>query len=139
MLNRSLLFLVFLALSVLACNLGVSAPITPLPELPAVRFQFPANNSRVVEGTDLQIQLVAEDRGIGIARVQLLIDTIPHQEGTPVESSAVPIFAVDMNWLAQGTGNHTLTAIAFRPDGTSSEEETIIVQVVPDDTATTQP
>ena len=35
-----------------------------------------------------------------------------------------------MNWLAEGIGFHSLTAIAYRPDGTASPPTIISVQVV---------
>ena len=54
-------------------------------------------------------------------------------ERGPDISAAVPLFTVNMNWLAQGQGRHTLSAIAYRPDGTSSDVETILVNVLPPD------
>jgi hypothetical protein len=95
-----------------------------------VQFQFPQNNSTIVEGVDLNIDLVAVDPGSGVARVQLLIDDQPHQEGTPEISPEVPTFTVRMNWLAQGVGTHSFTAVAYRLDGTASAPQTIIVEVV---------
>ena len=54
-------------------------------------------------------------------------------EVSPDISAAVPLFTVRMNWLAQGQGRHTLSAIAYRPDGTASDMETILVNVLPPD------
>ena len=119
---------VALLLSLLcACNLTAQSA-TPTPAIPTVSFQFPDNNVSVAEGTDLQIQLLAQD-SIGIAHVELRIDDQMHQDGKPVEAAAVPVFTVDMNWLAKGVGLHSLQATAFRLDGTASTPVLINVNV----------
>lgn len=119
---------VIASLALCACNLVTGQPITPTPAIPTVTFQFPTNNVAVAEGTDLQIQLLAQDT-IGVARVELLIDAQPHQEAHPVDGESVPVFTVDMNWLAEGVGLHALEATAYRMDGTSSRPVLINVNV----------
>lgn len=116
------------------CNLieGTPATVTPAPDLPTVQFIYPANESTIVEGTDFPIDIVASDNGVGIARVQLLVDDEPINERGPDVSAAVPVFTVRMNWLAQGVGRHVLTAWAYRPDGTASDPATILVNVLPE-------
>ena len=114
-----------------ACNLSTEVP-EPTPEriVPTVEFLYPTNGSLVIEGTDVQIELLAQDQhGIGVSRVELLVDDQPHQDGAPVVSSAVTVFTVDMNWLAEGVGLHALSAIAYRPDGTASDMTTISLEV----------
>ncbi len=110
-----------------ACNL-ITQTATPTPSVPTVSFMFPANNVAVVEATDLQIQLLAQDP-VGIARVELNVDGSLHQSATPVEAAAVPVFTVDMNWLAEGVGLHALEAVAYRLDGTASTPTLINVNV----------
>jgi hypothetical protein len=120
-----------------SCNLiaGTLTP-TPLPNIPVIQFQYPANDSTIVEGTDVQIQLLAQDAtGEGVARVELTVDDLPHQEGIPLISSAVPVFTVEMNWLAEGIGLHSMSAIAYRSDGTSSIPATIRLLVIPEEPA----
>lgn len=126
------IILLLLLLGLIACNLASGTP-PPLSErdAPRISFQFPQNGSNVIEGTDLRIDLLAEDANSGVARVTLLVDDLQHQEGGPVENIAVPTFAVTMNWLAQGVGLHSLTAIAYRADGTASDPVVITVQVLP--------
>ncbi len=122
----TLLILFFIS----ACNLQMGTPTPfPTPDLPRITFQAPANNDSFPEGTDLTIALLAEDPGVGIARVELLIDDLPHSEAFPEISGAVPVFTVTMNWLAEGPGYHSLTALAYRPDGTISSPATIIILV----------
>ena len=133
--GRSLLFICLLS----ACNLiaGTLTP-TPVPNIPTIEFQYPANDSTVAQGVDVQIQLLAQDAiGDGISRVELLVDDQPHQEGVPLISRAVPVFTVEMNWLAESVGLHSLSAVAFRADGTSSVPTTIRILVVPEDTTPT--
>jgi len=129
-----------LLLTLSACNLSTEVP-EPTPEriVPTVEFLYPVNGSLVIEGTDVQIELLAQDpRGIGVSRVELYVDDQPHQDGAPVVSSAVTVFTVDMNWLAEGVGLHALSAIAYRPDGTASDMTTISLEVIArDDTGST--
>ena len=126
-----------LLLTLSACNLSTEAP-EPTPEriVPTVEFIYPTNGSLVIEGTDVQIELLAQDpRGVGVSRVELYVDDVPHQDGAPLVSSAVTVFTVEMNWLAEGVGLHALSAIAYRPDGTASDATTISLQIVARDEA----
>jgi hypothetical protein len=127
---RRLLILLaaLLVLALCGCNLTSQPPPTPTSAVPVVSFQFPANNVSVAEGTDLQVGLLAED-AIGIARVELRVDDQPHQEAGPFEAETVPVFTVDMNWLAEGVGLHALQATAYRADGTASTPIIINVNV----------
>lgn len=132
--KRSMLFWLLMVWSLFAsgCNLqsGTPTPI-PTPNIPSIQFQFPLNNSTVLEGIDLDIDLIANDPGPGVAWIELLVDDQPHQEGKPSISPEVPTFTVKMNWLAQGIGIHSFTAVAYRLDGTASAPQTILVEVVP--------
>jgi len=127
--------LIALLAATAACNLQVGTPTPfPTPDVPSIQFQAPANNDNFVEGTDLTIALMAQDAGVGVARIELLVDDLPYRDASPETSGAVPIFTVNMNWLTEGVGYHSLTAIAYRPDGSASRPETIIIQVTaPDD------
>ncbi|MDL1882344.1 hypothetical protein FBR01_01665 [Anaerolineae bacterium CFX8] len=132
--RRVLIILIGLFLG--ACNLQRGAPTPlPTPDIPRVEFRFPVNGSTILEGAELTIELLAADAGDGVARVELLVDDVFHQEGKPEVSPSVPTFAVTMNWLAQGVGQHALTALAYRLDGVSSAPETIIIEVLPDGTS----
>jgi hypothetical protein len=138
---RRLLIAGLLGLLLAGCNLaaGTLTP-TSVPDIPIIRFEFPENGTSVAEGTDMQIQLVAEDSlGDGVSRVELFVDDLPHQQGSPVVSSAVPIFTVDMNWLARGIGLHSMSAVAYRSDGTASDPTTIRVFVTLEEMTTETP
>jgi hypothetical protein len=95
-----------------------------------VYFQSPPNDLTVTEGDTLNILLVAQDEGgSGISLVELYVDDRLHQDGTPVEAPAVPVFTVEMRWEAQGVGLHALSAVAYRADGSASAPAVIRVYV----------
>lgn len=126
--------LMVMALPLTGCNLrqgNATNTAFPTPDIPRVQFLFPENNSTVLEGTDLSVNLLAEDNGIGVASVQLLVDDTVQGEGKPEVAQAVPTFTVTLHWIATGVGKHALVAYAFRPDGTPSAPVTIIVEVLP--------
>ena len=100
-----------------------------------MEFSFPLNNSTVIEGSELTMELLATDTGAGVAQVELLADDLPHQEARPQVGYAVPAFTVTMNWLARGVGRHSFTATAYRADGTASPPAVIVVEVLPAPTA----
>jgi len=108
---------------------GSPTPI-PTPDIPTVRFLFPENGSSVIQGTDLTIEIVGEDSRDGVARIELLVNDLLHQEGRPLQAIAVPVFTVQLNWLAEIPGFHSFTAIAYRADGTASAPVTIQINVL---------
>ncbi|MEP6987892.1 MAG: Ig-like domain-containing protein [Chloroflexota bacterium] len=128
------LIVISMALVLAGCNLrSVNAPTDtpyPTPNIPQVRFVFPENRSSVLEGTDLAVELLAEDPGVGIAKVQLLVDDSPQGEGKPEIAPSVPAFSAKIHWVAKGIGLHSLTALAFRADGTSSAPATLLLLVI---------
>jgi hypothetical protein len=121
-----------LVIGISGCNLSNVPPTpTPEPDIPEILFLFPANGTVVVIGTDVQIQLYAQDRrGVGVGRVELYVDEALLQTSTPVISAAVTEFTVDMNWLAEGVGRHTFRAVAYRPDGTESQAAFVTLEVI---------
>lgn len=122
------------AVALAGCNLSTGTPTpTVPPNIPVTQFQLPANGASFVEGTEVDIQIVAQDDiGDGITRVELFVDDQSYQQGRPVVSSAVPVFVVDMNWLARGIGMHSLSAVAYRADGAASDPATIRILVIPE-------
>lgn len=125
---RTIVFVV--ALFTAGCNLSTTAPTPyPTPDLPRVEFLSPANNSRVIEGVELDIELLGEDQTAGISKVEFRVDDELIAQSQP-ENNSVPVYRVLMNWRAHGVGTHPLSAIAYRPDGTPSDTATILVEVV---------
>jgi hypothetical protein len=121
-----LLFIMMLS----ACNLNQQAPITPqAPDLPTVRFVEPANNARVLVGTDLTVDLYAEDQ-VGIERLVFYVDGVEVNTGETDNPTGERQFRVYMNWMAEGLGLHILSAVAYRVDGAKSDEAYLTVEVV---------
>lgn len=137
--RRSLFLSAVLFISLISAGCNLTYNTTPTPSPFFIRFQTPAADSVVAEQTPLEIILVAEDTiGDGIARVDLLVDDILYQQGTPVDAAAVPIFSVKMDWTARGLGLHALSAIAYREDGTATNAATIRLLVGPAQTPNSQ-
>jgi hypothetical protein len=111
------------------CNLSQSAP-PPTPDLPTVYFVAPANNARVLENADLTVDIYAEDSTVGIARVEFRVNGVMVKDAGPANFGVSNQFRVQMNWLAQGIGLHIFSVVAFRPDGTPSDETFITIEVV---------
>jgi len=130
---RSVAALLCLALMLFGAAAGCTlteVPPTPVPtpDIPRVRFVFPENGARVVQNSEITVDIVAEDETSGIARIIFIVDGTQINEGAP--DATVPVFRVAMNWIAGNLGGHTLHAIAYRPDGTQSDEAIILVDVV---------
>jgi hypothetical protein len=116
----------------MACNLSTTQPTPlPTPDLPRTEILAPANNARVVEGTEFEFDVVGRDDTLGIAKLELRIDETTVHEVMPTEGGAVPVFRATMNWLAAGVGLHVVEAVAYRPDGTTGDAALINIEVVP--------
>jgi len=104
---------------------------TPIatPDLPRVQFLYPENNSIVIEGTDLRLDILAEDESVGVAQIEVFVDGASLVAAPPPDALVQQVYRIETNWLAQGIGLHTISAIASRPDGTQSDEVTIVVDV----------
>jgi hypothetical protein len=123
-------WLLLIACLLAGCNLA-QAPTDTAAETITIAFQSPENQTTVIEGTALDVQLIARDpSGPGVARVEFTADDMSFQEGVPVDAPEVPVFVVEMNWLARGVGRHVLSAVAYRLDGTPSAPATLLVDVV---------
>ncbi len=82
------------------------------------------------EGTEFALDIVGRDSGSGISRLELYVDGVKINEATPENGQSVPVFRVEMNWLAQGIGLHALEAVAYRADGARSVEARLTIEVV---------
>ncbi|MFZ4828661.1 MAG: Ig-like domain-containing protein [Phototrophicaceae bacterium] len=129
-LRRMICLVGMLCAVLLGCTLSNNVPPpSPTPDFPSVQFISPLNNATVIEGTELLFDMVATYQTAGIERVELVIDTQPHNQAKPTESS-VPVFATQMNWLAAGVGKHIITAQAFGKDGMPGAEASIVIEVL---------
>ena len=136
------LFVMALTVVLAGCNLrSANAPTDtpyPTPDIPRVRFMFPDNGVSVIEGTDLAVEILAEDSSTGIAKVQLVVDEVSQGEGKPEVAPSVPAFSAKIHWIAKGIGLHSLTATAFRENGQASAPATLVLLVIQRPTAAPQ-
>lgn len=125
---------VALILLLAGCNLNAPGEPTPspTPSIPSVEFISPSEGDRVVEGFDMTIDLVGRDDtpGAGVARIEVRLNGQRLQEATPENDIPVAVFRVETNWITEGVGKHVLSAIAYRRDGTASNERFITIEVV---------
>jgi Bacterial Ig domain len=127
--TTALLVMVIVLLA--GCNLGTpQATPVPTPDIPTVQILSPPNNTQVIEDIDFDIDILAIDESQGINKIELYVDGALINDNTVV-GGAVPQYRVTMNWLAQGVGFHVMSVIAFRADGTRSDEELINIEVLP--------
>jgi len=128
--SRFIIAVLLMMIALAGCTLNQAQPTPfPTPDLPRVRFLFPVNKTQIAEGAEIQADIVAEDSNFGIARIIFMVDGVQINEGMP-EGDPVAVFRVSMNWVARAPGAHTLHAIAYRADGTPSDETIILVDVV---------
>ncbi|GAB1421847.1 hypothetical protein MASR2M15_20390 [Anaerolineales bacterium] len=119
-------------LSLTACNLSNNIKVSPVAtaDIPKVEILAPANNALVYENTDFPIDIIARDQSSGITKVEMYVDGELVNEASPDGKISVPVFRVEMNWLARGLGKHVLSFISYRLDGTRSDESLINIDVV---------
>jgi hypothetical protein len=99
--------------------------------VPRVRFLLPESGAQFRDGEAVEIEVLAEDDGIGVARIELRINDLPYRTAEPQVSAAVGVFTALLNWRASGVGLHALEAVAFRPDGAASAPALLIIEVLP--------
>jgi hypothetical protein len=128
---RNLLIAIALILALAGCNLDSATPTpAPTPDIPTVAFLYPDNEARVTEGTDLTLDIVARDATAGIQRIELYVNGQLLNTATVPDFQVEPVYRVEMNWFANGVARHVLSAIAYRADGTPSEETFLDVVVI---------
>ncbi len=133
-----LLVVMVLSLAALACNLpglggepaGQSAETGPGIDAPVVEIRVPTNGMSFAEGTLVIIQVAATDAGAGVSRVDLLVDDLPVGSQNAPNAAGQSAFIANFEWQALGQGLHSVSAVAFRADGTASSPAVISVNVV---------
>jgi hypothetical protein len=96
-----------------------------------VEFIYPSNGDKVVEGTDLTFDLLAQDSSAGIEKIALFHNEEVLREVSPPNGIAESQFRVEVNWLAQGTGLHAFSAIAYRSGGGESRPVYLSIEIIP--------
>jgi hypothetical protein len=142
MIRRLSLVILTLVLAGLACNLtneeNVSNEKLVTEERPALVLLAPANQNRYQAGATVTFHAIARDIVDGVARIEFIID-VPGDTQTLIENSEDPqgdaqLEAI-LEWTAFGNQTYIVEVRAYRADGTPSNTEQIIIEVV-DDNAT---
>ena len=126
---RSLITLLLITLCS-ACMLEKEVTEEP-PVLPQVTFTEPENGRQVFEGVNVTVEIEASDALVGISKLEFYADDQLLQESTIPNYQVEPVYVVQMSWRAEGIGRHNLTAIAYRPDGTTSNIAILDLDVIP--------
>lgn len=129
---RVLIFFSILSLLVSACDI-MSAPETEdiaFEGAPQVVISSPLNGDTYREGVGVNILLRVDNAGSDIARVAIEVDGEIIGEAILPNPNGDPSFTVNNGWPASGEGAHTITTIASRGDGTTSDPATVTINVV---------
>ncbi len=126
--------LLVLALAAMACNLAgsVEAPAQgeARADAPSVTIRVPANGTSFAEGTRVIIQALGTDSGPGVSRIDLQIDDRPAGSSVAPIQAGQSAYLANFEWTAQGQGLHSITATAYRQDGTAGAPAVVSVNVV---------
>ncbi|GAB4526992.1 MAG: hypothetical protein OHK0046_44350 [Anaerolineae bacterium] len=132
--GRLALILVLLVIALAGCNLGAAVEATltppPTPAIPRVEFLNPPPGTRVIEGYDLTLDIVARDDITGIIRLEVFLDGELFRTIEPENAQPVPVFRVETNWFAESIGLHAISAVAYRLGDVPSDEAFLTVEVV---------
>lgn len=122
-----------LGLLLAGCNLSTTPELLPVvtPDLPQIEILSPSNNRQIIEQIVFEIDVVAQDRSSGVARIELLIDGESFNQATPEDRIMVETFRAVFNWRAPASGRYLIEAVAYRADGTASDPASITVEVLP--------
>ncbi len=133
--GRSLIFILLIPLALAACNFPGGEPTeTPTPEpetasAPTIVIESPPSGTSVDVGDEVTIHSTATD-DIGVARIDLQVDgSVVRSDMTP-EGTAQLQFSLLQTWVAEGPGEHRLSVIAYREDGTPSSPASVVINVV---------
>jgi uncharacterized protein YraI len=129
-----ILLLSWILAALTGCTLSFSGPeVAELPEfsgVPVVRITAPLPNATYLSGVSVNVQVQVAAAGPDIDRVEVfaddaLIGTLP--QPNPTGAAA---FGVTQTFTAEGEGQHTIRALAYREDGSVSDPVTVTINVV---------
>ncbi len=124
--GASLLLVLLVAFSALACNLAASQDTGAI----TVEIVAPPDGSSVPVSQPVTISSSAADPdGPGVSSVDLFVDgVVVHHDDVPGDPQAS--FACEHTWQPESEGSASIMVIAYRADGTASIPRTITLNVV---------
>jgi hypothetical protein len=121
---------------------------TPTPTsssgAPRVQIVSPATGSSASVGQSIDVDVRGNDPfAVGVGRLELFVDNKSVDRVVVSGGAARPDFAAILSWVPLAPGTFTLSAFAYRPDGTASAPAEVIVivtgQAIQSETPTPEP
>lgn len=117
----------------LVVGCGSTAPASPGPTavagLPTVAIDSPATGTIIAVGQLLQVNVRGQDAG-GVSRLDLRVGDVLVDNASTPSNVPQPLFAATLEWTPSAEGTVSVSALAFRPDGTGSPPVSISITVV---------
>jgi uncharacterized protein YgiM (DUF1202 family) len=131
--GRPVLGVAVVALAAAAgCNLsyiGMPTPERAASGPPVVTIAAPRAEAVYAPGVEIILQARISNAGPGIAQVEATVDDSPLLELSDPNPTGAYAFSVQGSWTAEEPGEHTVTVIARREDGTASEPASVTFRV----------
>ena len=101
-------------------------------ERPALVLLAPANQNEYMVGTKVIFHAQARDVGAGVVRIEFTInlpgDPVQLIESTPNNEPQANLVVI-LEWTAVGNQTYLVEAVAYRADGTPSNQEQISIKI----------
>ena len=125
------LVLLLAALVCAGCNLDFTPPGAParFEGPPVIVIAAPLPNQTFLAGTTVFVQARVENAGPDLARISVLLDdTLLGEQLNPNETNAA-VLPLTIDWPTSNEGEHKISVMAERGDGTSARED-VSIQVI---------
>lgn len=130
--SRLITLLAIISMVLVACDM-VSAPEDEeslIEGPPEVTIASPLAGDTYNEGVGVNILLRVDNAGEDVARIAIEVDGQIIGEAILPNPNGDASFTVSNGWPAEGEGQHVISAVASRSDGTVSEEASVTINVV---------
>ena len=106
---------------------------------PEVSIASPLTGDIYEEGVNVSILVRVTNAGEDIGRVALQVDGQIIAERTQPNPDGVASFVIESGWVAAGNGEHTISAVASRLDGVTSNNASVTISVIGEEEPTPVP
>ena len=130
--SRLIVLLAIVSMILVACDLA-NAPVDEenlIEGPPEVTIASPLAGDTYNEGVGVNILLRVDNAGEDVARIAIEVDGQIIGEAILPNPDGDASFTVSNGWPAEGEGQHVISAVASRSDGTVSEEASVTINVV---------
>jgi hypothetical protein len=116
--------------SLSSLGIGEGEEVAVISGAPVVELSAPLANSTFLQGVVVNILASVSNAGQDIQRVEFRINEMTIADVASPNPAGAPRFSVTRTWTAEAAGNYTVSVIAYRGDGTSSQPATVQINVV---------